>query len=188
MKLWLKGSAIPIVQINPQVNIYCPPHLVAEVGNWMANLVPIQRLLGDRMLITSIKSSLTGEIRSGSSHPNGWAIDVTFPDRWIHEDINPRFDNDLRLMWGLASLEMNDVMIAVESDHLHIERTKILPGVYIYASMRPEFYTSDVLRQPRTIKDGTLISVTPVSIYLDPAIDGKMIKQRQLTDSTICKM
>lgn len=139
---------------------------------WLASMC------GDRILITSVVTSFDGTPRSGSSHPNGWAIDVTFPDR-LSPGINPHFENDIYLMTHLAHFLKGPIMIAFESDHLHIEMSSLLSGVYRYPNSRPSFYSNDELQQPRVNADSELWKATRTSITLMP--DSKLINEQRRT-------
>lgn len=183
IRLHIQGRTIELVPAEANPSILIPTHLLSQSPNWIKILDPIQKLVGDRLLVTSIKDDLEGNVRSGSSHPNGWACDFTLPDRWKGPDDNPRYDNDIRLLMSLSALHINNVMIVAESDHFHLEASNILPGTYIYSYQRPEFYLSDRLPQHRTIPDRTLITVRPTSVFVEKDIMDKMLNQRKITES-----
>lgn len=182
MRLIMQDRSLQIEPCSTKALIFIPTKIKHEFTQfWEDVLIPIQMLMKDRMLVTSVISSMDGDKREGSSHPNGWAIDVTFPDRSIGFQENLRLDNDLRLLLALATIKLDKFMIAVESDHLHIEFTDILPGVYIYSSLRPQYYLSDRMKQLRTIPDAELITVKPDTIFYDQNTNKLMMKQREFT-------
>lgn len=146
-------------------NVVIPETLLQDATPWLGLLYSFQEIVGDRVLVTSVRTSFSGEKRSGTSHPNGWALDVVLPDR-IVPGVNPHFENDIYLLTYLASRLRGPLLIAAESDHLHIEISEILKGVYRYPTSRPNYYTNDKLKSPRTVRDELLWRVTPDSIYL----------------------
>lgn len=164
--------------------IVIPESLIAQTIPWMPLLYKIQKIVGDRVLVTSVLSSFNGEARSGSSHPNGWAIDITFPDR-IASGVNPHFENDIYLMTYLASRLTGPIALAFESDHVHIELSNSLKGVYRYPTSRPQHYHNDKLPSPRIIPDEQLWSVKVNSISLDPNANSALMKQRQATNARL---
>lgn len=182
MKLIMQDRSLNIEPCSSKALIFIPTKIRHEFSQlWEDLLTPIQLMMQDRMLVTSVISSMDGDKREGSSHPHGWAIDVTFPDRSTGFQQNLRLDNDLRLLLALATLKPANFMIAVESDHLHIEITDILPGVYIYSSLRPQYYTSDKMKQMRTLPDAELITVKPDTIFYDSQVNKLMCRQREFT-------
>lgn len=160
--------------------IVVPKNLIAQAAPWMPLLRRLQLIMGDRILVTSVASSFSGEKRAGSSHPNGWAIDITMPDRVV-KGVNPHFENDIYLMTYLASVIQGPVILAFESDHIHIELSSVMPGVYRYPTSRPEHYTNDRLKSPRVVQDEMLWKVTPTSVAYDASLNQKLVKQREAT-------
>lgn len=160
-------------------DVIIPSEMVNDYMPWAPVITALQRVMGDRMLITSVIKSFNGDPRTGTSHPNGWAIDVTFPDRVVPKQ-NPHFENDIYLMTYLAGKLSGPIMIALESDHAHIEITNIMPGVYRYPTSRPAYYSNDRIISPRLIQDEQLWKVTPSSITL-VTDQSKLLTQRNLT-------
>lgn len=164
--------------------VVIPERLATQAAPWMPLLRRLQRIMGDRLLVTSVSSSFSGEKRAGSSHPNGWAIDVTMPDR-ITKGINPHFENDIYLMTYLASVIKGPVILAFESDHIHIELSSIMPGVYRYPTSRPQYYSNDKLKSPRVVQDEVLWKVTPSSVAYDSNLNALLVKQREATNTPL---
>lgn len=163
--------------------IIIPVSLYDQALPWIPFLTKIQRIVGDRLLITSVKDSFSGAPRTGASHPNGWAIDVTLPDR-IRPSQNPHLENDIYLMTHLSASLSGPILIAFESDHIHIEVSDVLKGVYRYPTSRPVFYSNDKLVSPRIIQDEQLWKVQPDSIILMK--DQNLItKQRVYTEKLL---
>lgn len=177
IKVNLSGTVQEATDVE---GIVVPTNLVAQTAPWMPLLRRLQLIMGDRLLVTSVASSFSGEKRAGSSHPNGWAIDVTMPDR-ITKGVNPHFENDIYLMTYLASVIQGPVILAFESDHIHIELSSVMPGVYRYPTSRPMHYSNDKLKSPRVVQDEMLWKVTPTSVAYDPSLNALLVKQREAT-------
>jgi len=172
-----------IIQALTDGNLVIPEHLIEQTSPWLPLLCSIQNIVKDRILVTSVLSSLDGMARAGSSHPNGWAIDITFPDRLV-QGINPHFENDIYLLTYLASRLKGPLIIAAESDHLHLEVSTVMSGVFRYPTKRPTFYRNDKNRDPRTISDEQLWTVTPTSISLMPD-QRLLVSQRKVTERVL---
>lgn len=176
----LGGSKTEAVVMN---NVIIPIRLIEEATPWLPFLLQFQKIIKDRVLVTSVKHSFSGGIRAGTSHPNGWAIDITFPDR-IKPNENPHLENDIYLMTHLAAKLTGPVILAFESDHVHVELSDIMAGVFRYPTSRPGFYVNDKIPSPRLVKDEQLWKVTPTSITLlkDQSL---ILRQRSKTDSIL---
>lgn len=165
--------------------VIIPLSLVSDprMQAWLPLVKSIQTLVGDRVLVTSLTNSFDGTPREGTSHPNGWAIDITLPDR-IVQGINPHFENDIYLMTYLSHLVSGPVMIAFESDHIHIEVSDVIKGVFRYPTSRPYYYTNDKHVSPRHVSDEKLWLVRPDSISLVKD-DLPLIAQRKATQTPL---
>lgn len=182
LKVHLGGQTQPSKDIN---GVIIPITMLDQYAPWAPLISSLQKIMGDRMLVTSILQSFNGQMRSGTSHPNGWAIDVTFPDRVVPKE-NPHFENDIYLMTYLAGKLKGPVMFAFESDHVHIEVSDIITGVYRYPTSRPTYYSNDRLVSPRLVSDEQLWSVTPTSIILMKD-QSRLLAQRKATDSKLSR-
>lgn len=159
--------------------VVIPERLSSQAKPWLPLLSQIQRVIGDRLLVTSVNDSFNGERRSGSSHPNGWALDFTMPDRIVN-GVNPHFENDIYLMTHFASILQGPLIMAFESDHVHLEVSPRMAGVYRYPTLRPHSYLNDRTNSPRVNRDEQLWRVTPTSIALLPD-EMPLVNQRRLT-------
>lgn len=171
--------------------IIVPDSLAEQVRPWMPLLNKIAKLAGDRVLVSSVQDSFTGQNRSGTSHPNKWAIDVLFPDRTTGK-VNPHLSDNLSMMLEISRRLRGPVMFAFESDHIHIELTNIMPGVFRYATLRPEYYANDRLQLGPPADSQRLWSVQPTKIELlqnDSLINAQRIATNTvLSNSDLVRM
>lgn len=163
--------------------VVVPASLISQTVPWMPLLAALHKIVGGRVLVSSVITSYDGSPRQGTSHPNGWAIDVTFPDM-LTPGVNPHLDEELQLMTYLAKRLQGPVMFAFESDHIHIEVADEMRGVYRYPTLRPYNYKNDVGQHLRSQKDDQLWKVTPSSISL-MTDQSPLTKQRKITETTL---
>lgn len=177
----LAGTSQPALET--QDGIIIPSILSDQTKPWMPFLTQFARIVGDRVLVTSVKDSFSGDSRTGTSHPNGWAIDIMLPDR-VSNKVNPHMSDNLSLMLEISRRLRGPIMLAFESDHIHIELTNIMQGVYRYATLRPEFYVNDRVQRGPSYDAQKLWKVTPTAITL-LSDDSLINAQRQITNKSL---
>lgn len=177
----LAGTSQPAIE-TPE-GIILPNVLAEQARPWMPFLAQFAKIVGDRVLVTSVRNSFSGDSRTGTSHPNGWAIDIMLPDR-VSNRVNPHMSDNLSLMLELSRRLRGPIMLAFESDHVHIELTNVMPGVYRYATLRPEFYINDRMQKGLTFDSQRLWKVTPTAITL-LGDDNLLNTQRSITNRSI---